>query len=133
MSRSLQLFIEADLEEELLINYLNNYLSHGVESIEFLRDHAEYFIQIQRYLEGFHCGLNISWKDDNFLDINEKNLAGSIAQYFDTTVLFEPEDIFLPNEREWCLISNMGKGYAVNIVEHNDGLVVLKESEIRLF
>lgn len=124
MSRSLQLFIEKSMEEERLVEYLNCRMRRGVETLDVPVDEAEYFAQLQDYEEGFHSGLNISWRDDESLDIDEINLAFSIAKEFNTTVLLELND----ESCEWCLVDREGAKHAVSILELDDGIAVNQEA-----
>jgi hypothetical protein len=124
MSRSLQLFIEKRLEEERLVEYLNRCIRSGVETTDIQVDEAEYFAQLQEYEEGFHSGLNISWRDDESLDLDEIHLAFSIAKEFNTTVLLEIND----ESCEWCLVDSEGAKHAVTILELDDGISVSQEA-----
>jgi hypothetical protein len=107
MSRSSQLFIEKSIKEERLVEYLNCCMMRGIETLDFPVDRAEYFAQLHDYEEGFHSGLNISWRDDKSLDLDEINLAFSIAKEFNTTVLLELND----ESCKWCLVDREGAKY----------------------
>jgi hypothetical protein len=106
------------LDEDQLINHLNFLLPKGVESIDSPLSKAEYFVQSQDYSNGFSFGLNISWKDDPELDVDEFGLAQSIARKFTSNLLLENSDA----ENDWWLIDSVGNRFAVRVVELEDGI-----------
>jgi hypothetical protein len=118
VSRSLQIFVERRLDEDKLIDHLNHFLPSGAESIDVPLDEAKYFVQVQYYSNGFSLGLNISWKDDPELDINQIDLAKSIATRFSSNLLLENPD----SEDEWCLVDSEGCRFSVRVVELEDGI-----------
>ncbi|MGE0085050.1 MAG: hypothetical protein AB7S75_11590 [Desulfococcaceae bacterium] len=120
MGRSLQIFIEKRLEEATLIDCLNNILSFSVESLDIPIEEAEYFIQLQDFSVGFHSGLNISWRDDKALDIDENALTLLIAKTFNTKVLFESG----VEKVKWCMVDENGRKYEVSILEMEDGICI---------
>lgn len=120
VSDSLQIFVEQRLDENKLINYLNLFLPRGVESIDSPLDDADYFLQVQEYSDGFSIGLNISWRDDQKLDIDEFELAKSIAKEFTVNVLLENSD----DENNWWLIDSAGNRFVARVEELEDGITM---------
>ncbi|MCG7872268.1 MAG: hypothetical protein JAZ11_09235 [Candidatus Thiodiazotropha lotti] len=120
MSSSLQFFVEQRLDEDKLINHLNLYLSRGVESIDFPLSDADFFLQVQDYSDGFCMGLNISWRDDQELDIDGFELAKSIAREFTSNILVENID----EENGWWLIDSAGNRFVVRVEELEDGITM---------
>lgn len=119
MSKSVQLFVEKVIDEEELVKYLNEHISGGVESIDCSVDDARYFVQLQEYSEGFGVGVNISWRDEEDLGVNEKNLASNIARNFFSNVMWESDE-----DGEWYLVNSEGEIFSVGVVELEDGLTV---------
>lgn len=120
MSRSIQIFVECTLCERVLIDYLNSIIGGGVESLSFPVDEALYFAQVLDYEDGYCLGLNISWKDDVLLNLDEMEIATAVASKFGTSVLFELGD----NQNQWCMIDRSGARSIVNVVEVNDGIMI---------
>ncbi|MCG8069774.1 MAG: hypothetical protein JAY84_18155 [Candidatus Thiodiazotropha taylori] len=120
MSGSLQFFVEQRLDENKLINYLNLFLPRGVESIDSPLDDADYFLQVQEYSDGFRVGLNISWRDDQELDVDEFELAKSIAKEFTVNILLENSD----DENNWWLIDSAGNRFVARVEELEDGITM---------
>lgn len=131
MSGSADFFIQTKVPEEKILDILNKYINCGVESIELPDDTAGLFLQYLEYSEGFARNAGLAWGLDEF-ELNEVQIACALAKEFSTDVLFQPQKLALPEDREWCLAKPEGNIYAVHIVEFDDGIDVQPNTSIKL-
>ncbi|MGE8588792.1 MAG: hypothetical protein ACN6OD_05235 [Alcaligenes sp.] len=118
---SVDYYVEADIDEEVLLECLSEHLATGVASAEYPSLSAKYYLIHLTHCEGFRCHVCLCWrKDETTLD--ELAVAIHLAASLRTRVMFELPCKALPDIHGWLLADQQGTQFSTEIEEGEDGI-----------
>lgn len=128
---SVDYYVEADIDEEVLLECLSEHLATGVASAEHPSPSAKYYLMHLTHCEGFRCHVCLCWqKDETTLD--EPAVALHLAVSLRTRVMFELPCKALPDSHGWLLVDQQGTKFSTVIEEGEDGIWPTAGTTIRL-
>lgn len=118
---SVDYYVEADIDEEFLLECLSEHLATRVASAEYPSPSARYHLMHLTHCEGFRCHVCLCWrKDETTLD--EPAVALHLAVSLRTRVMFELPCKTLPDSHGWLLVDQQGTKFSTEIEEGEDGI-----------
>lgn len=128
---SVDYYVEADIDEEVLLECLSEHLATGVASAEYPSPSAKYYLMHLTHREGFSCHVCLCWRNDE-TTVDELSVALHVAVSLRTRVIFELPCKTFPTSHGWLLVDQLGTQFTTEIEEGEDGIWPAAGTTIRL-